>query len=129
MIHPDRLEPPMNDLSAILVKTIARLNSELEAWQTWEARQKDACTVISGQPFIVACDGGMALRLQGNASIPTPMTPGLCGISHFSRKDAEKVASLRGAPYRVVVAAQVPQLRIAEIRDVLATYAELQAGE
>lgn len=101
------------------------IKAQLATWQAEIKRQKQpGCTVLSGQPFIVYCEGGLGLRLNGNASIPTPCTPGLCGISHFTAEDARDVARLRGAPYRVVAASDVPRLRVHELLELWASLQE-----
>lgn len=104
------------------ILTVIRNNivNEIAAWRAHlAARASDGHTVLSGTPFVVACDGGLALHVKGNVARPVNMTPGLCGISHYDRAGATRIAALRGAPYRVVAAAEVPAMRIAELETML----------
>lgn len=102
--------------NALTTTMFADLYAQLNAWKAVQASRSNA---LVGQPFIVYCDGGLALRIKGNAAIPTTVRPDRCGISHFDRKDAEHVAQLRGAPYRVVHIMDLPGIRIEELEGML----------
>lgn len=111
--------------SELLAPILLRLQTERAEWAAWIAdRADDQHVSLSGQPFVVAV-GGLGLYLNGTTATPTTMRPGLCGISHFTRADAETVVRLRGAPYTVVAARDVPALRLADLDGAIAELARL----
>lgn len=119
------------DTPDIVTDTVERLRSDRDGWvayiQNREVHRAAGPTCLNGTPFIVAA-GNLGLRIEANASIPTRLTPGLCGISHFDRETADRVAALRntigGGDYGVMRAEDVPQLRIDEIDEMLAFIAD-----
>jgi hypothetical protein len=59
-----------------------------------EARAKLSFNVLVGQGFICAIeDGSMAVARNGETFRLHPVQGHLCGVSHWTREDAEKVAA------------------------------------
>lgn len=116
----------MTDRTAFIASLIATVSADLAAWEEIEQNRAHGGTAILGTPFIVAQpDCSLALRIKDNALFPVSAKPSvtgsIIGCSQMTRKDAERIAQIRGDGYEVVPVREIASRRIAALRSMLNT--------
>ncbi len=100
------------------------LRAEEAEWVAKVAEQAaNPVRALLGQGYI-ARTGNLAIRVRsvpgGQEFVPTHVKPHLCGISHLTRADAERVAARHPGGYKVEHVYDTAKNRLAEIRETLA---------
>ena len=122
----------MTTTNATLNTILATLNADLAAWEQVQADRSSGHTFLSGTPYVVAqADCSLAIRIDGFAAIPVSAKPSvsgsIIGCSEMTRKDAERIAALRGCGYVVVPVREIPTRRIAALRQMIAEFENMGA--
>lgn len=88
----------MDTRHALISDILFGLRHRLTEWEKAEADRLETrkhVTALVGEPWIVRIDN-FAYTVKGNICYAGVLPPSLIGVSHYTRKDAETIASLRG---------------------------------